>query len=142
MGYSLISDPNCIASYVKGNGIRRLCANGEDISLDEAIRRIQEIDSSYVEVSEDGNKLGLVIFTPTGEHDGVFSIHLCLRSRGEKTFRAVTGAIEYARRNCGARFLIAAIPDGRESCHKLSEDIGFEFLTRKDGFTIKTLKLK
>src|ERR1700757_1652440 len=87
------TDAEKIASFVKGEGIRRRCMGGSDTKVDIPAL-VHDPKNVFMLAFDDKRPVGFVSLYPMGA--SAYSIHLCLRTVGEKTKKFVKMAFNYA----------------------------------------------
>lgn len=134
--FEIISDPKTVLSFVKGNGVRRKCAGGIDLTDEEVIKSYSK-DNIYLNMIYNGNSVGMVIFDKR-KHG--YGIHLCLRTIGVKTREIFSFVIELARIS-GMETIYADFPKQYRACKKLADEFNFSDVCTSDEYWHKSLKL-
>lgn len=116
--------PDAVMMYCRGDGLLRRCAGGYDVDLVILEKFIEESPATFLIASEDGLRgLGFVMLNP--EKNGAVSIHLCLRTKGDKTKKIVALALQYARFVMGFNEVNAIYPAARKALTLLAAHFGF-----------------
>lgn len=123
-------DAALILSFIKGPALLKRCMGGVETDVSNLKRTIEESKSVFLVAVEDGKGLGFVTLNPQGP--GAASIHLCLRTVGEKTKKIFQLAIMYAQHVMGVSILHAVFPEQYRGCMRLAK-----FFRFKDDFALK-----
>lgn len=117
-------NPDEVLMFIRGDGLLRKCAGGYDVDRDALKKWIAESKAVFLIASENGTRgLGFVMLNP--EKNGAYSIHLCLRTVGEKSKRIVALAINYAKYVLGAIELDAVYPSKHKAVKRMAMNFGF-----------------
>ncbi len=125
------TDYDNLAKFMQGDGIIRLCAGGESVTK-EAVRPLMEKSGGiFLLAKEDEKEWGFLTLQP--ESEGVYSLHLCLRTIGSKTREFMKMAIEYARK-LGVKELLGYHPIWHRGAARIIEEFHFTRIgLRGDG---------
>jgi hypothetical protein len=124
-------NPDIIMSFIKGPGLLKRCSGGIDLTGVDAKEAIRKSNATFLVATEDGLKgYGFVMFKPEG--GSAVSVHLCLRTAGERTRRIFALAIHYAKLVMGATTVHAVFPESYRGCQRLAKSFNF-----KDDPTLK-----
>lgn len=115
-------DFDLLSTFMRGNGIVRLCSGGYDTSGIDMRSAIESFPGFYVLVKDSDSPVGFVAFNPPCGHSCQF--HLCLRTRGKKTVEAVKSSFAVAK-SFGFTEFVALYPSFRRSIDRLLDTLGF-----------------
>ena len=120
-----------IMSFIKGPALLARCSGGVDLSGVNAKEAIRQSKATFLIATEDGLKgYGFIMLKPEGGQS--VSIHLCLRTVGERTRRIFALALHYAKLVMGASTIHAVFPESYRGCQRLAKSFNF-----KDDPTLK-----
>ncbi len=77
-----------------------------------------------LKVVDDGTPVGFTALIPIGSND--YDLHLCLKTRGNKTKEAVSRTIDFAKYYLGAKSLVAIYGSISRSVTILCDHFGFK----------------
>ena len=119
-------NPEEIKSFLKGDGIRKLASGSayRQTSNSDIDRTVKDNSNVLLMVEDSGIKLGWIAFLYSGVQ-GMYAIHVCLKTLGNKTKQAIQKAINYIKL-FGASEIIAVYPKTRESLNRLTDVLGFK----------------
>ena len=130
-------NPDVILSFIKGKALMDKCAGGMEVdSNPDTLRNYIKSGKSTFLVAVEAEKgkpdkgLGFVVLHSEG--GTAMSIHLCLRTIGEKTKRIFALAINYIKYVAGCSVVHAVFPEEYRACQRLAKFFGF-----KDDPTLK-----
>ncbi len=116
-------DPILLTSFMKGEGITRRCWGGFEPQEVDLKMLIHHSKATFLVAYDDGFPKGFVMLNP--ESEGVFSIHLCLKTIGIKTKEAFALALLYAKDVLRAEEIKAAYPASYRACRLITQFFGF-----------------
>lgn len=117
------NDPDLILSFMKGDGITRRCWGGYEPNGVDLKSAIESSKATFLVAHDDSTPRGFVMLNP--EDEASFSIHLCLKTIGDKTKTIFMMALEYAKNELGAREIKAAYPASYRACKAITSHFGF-----------------
>jgi len=117
-------------AFIKGPALLEKCAGGVNVKGIDFKEAIKTSKSTFLVASEDLKGLGFVMLKPEG--GGAVSIHLCLRTIGEKSKRIFALALHYAKFVMGVNIIHAVFPEKYRACQRMAKFFNF-----KDDPTLK-----
>jgi hypothetical protein len=135
LALSQTRDVNKIASFLKGEGVKRRCLGG--FKHDYDLSQIVSDPKNTFLLAKDGDKeVGFVVLSRHTATSQV--IHLCLRTIGEKTKKIVGMSFNYARHFLEATAIYAMYPQSARAVEKLCRHFNF----RKDRTFEASIRLQ
>lgn len=119
------SNVDDVKKFLSGNGVRNLCLGGAKyIAPDETVEAAVSDQNNVILMADvDGREMGWVAFIKLC--DGMYSIHLCVKTLGQKTKQIVSEGIEFMR-GYGAESIYAIYPKDRRAVNALTEFFCFK----------------
>ena len=120
-----------IEPFLRGEGVMRRVAGGSKAMLSPK-DVIANPMNYFLLVYDDVKPVGFVCFYPHDKSGG-YDIHVCLRTVGKKTKRAIAMAISYARMCLYARSIYAIYPKSARAVTALCRHFGFRIDKVSEG---------
>ncbi len=137
------SDRTLILSFMKGSGILRKLAGGYDLDGMDVQRAVNESQDVFLVALDKDNPRGFISFRPEGK--SIFSVHLCLKTIGEKTRAFFDLALKFAKERLGAATILAAYPESYRAVKILLSEFKFQdeapWMLTPVPYSFKTLTL-
>ncbi len=117
-------DPNVILKFLKGDAVLKKCSGGLPVKREDLPSLITKTKGIFLIAHEDTKGLGFIFLNP--EQNGAYSIHICVRTIGEKTKKIFGLGIAYAQYVLFASEVDAVFPKSYRACALLANSFGFK----------------
>lgn len=115
-------DFDTLRTFVKGEGIIRLCSGGLDNhpSVDDIFK---DPANTFLLAEKDSEKVGFICLSDFG--GGGYAMHLVLRTRGQSTKDITAMAIDYAKQKLDATHIYGIYRKGARAAEALCNHFKF-----------------